>query len=198
MWVLLYRFHEIFAFRKNFVLDYANLFSPNCYKKNEKIVFKYFLDLTLKKLDERRNDPLYEIEHNDLMSEKYKETCKYLNYFSSFQLILASAVTCSVSIFAFASLACVPVGITSSAVGLKICAITARIRKYKPIIKKEKKKYDKIMLLGKTKLDTIEVQISNALIDSYIFVNTLYKYGWKCREKYARNGIEAIGNIDEI
>ena len=159
------------------MLDYANLFSPNCYKKNEKIVFKYFLDLTLKKLDERRNYPLYEIEHNDLMSEKYKETCKYLNYFSSFQLILASAVTCSVSIFAFASLACVPAGITSSAVGLKICAITARIRKYKPIIKKEKKKYDKIMLLGKTKLDTIEVQISNALIDSYIFVNTLYKYG---------------------
>ena len=43
----------------------------------------------------------------------------------------------------FASLVCVPVGITSSPVGIKICAITAGIKKYKSIIKKKKKKHDK-------------------------------------------------------
>ena len=47
-----------------------------------------------------------------------------------------------VSISAFASLAGIPIGITSSAVELKICAITAGIKKYKPIIKKTKKKHD--------------------------------------------------------
>ena len=36
-------------------------------------------------------------------------------------------------------LAGIPVGITSSAVGLKICAIAAIIKKYKSIIKKKKK-----------------------------------------------------------
>ena len=36
------------------------------------------------------------------------------------------------------------------------------------IIKKKKKKYDKLLLLGKTKLDHIEVLISKAIIDSYI------------------------------
>ena len=37
-----------------------------------------------------------------------------------------------------------------------------------PIIKKKRKKHDKIVLLAKTKLDTIEVFISKALIYSYI------------------------------
>ena len=83
-------------------------------------------------------------------------------------LILASAGIGCVSISAFASLVCVVVGITSSAVGINICAITAGIKKYKSIIKKKKKKHDKIVLLGKDKLNTIEVLIFTALIDSYI------------------------------
>ena len=58
-------------------------------------------------------------------------------------------------ISAFDSLVCVSVGITSSAVRIEICAITAEIRKYKSVIKKRKKKHDKIMLLGKDKLNTI-------------------------------------------
>ena len=59
-------------------------------------------------------------------------------------------------------------GITSSAVGIKICAITPGIKKYKSIIKKKKTKHDEIVLLGKDKLNTIEVLTSEALIDSYI------------------------------
>ena len=101
------------------------------------------------------------------MSEKYKKTRKYLNYVEHF-FILVSTVTTCVSIAAFASLVRVPVGITSSAVGIKICAMTTGIKKYKSIIKKKKKENDKIMLLGKDKLNTIEVTIFKALIDSYI------------------------------
>ena len=37
---------------------------------------------------------------------------------------------------------------------------------YKPIIKKKKKKLDKILLLEKSKLNGLEVLISKALIDS--------------------------------
>ena len=39
---------------------------------------------------------------------------------------------------------------------------------YKSVIKKIKKKHDKIVLLGKDKLNTTEVLISKSLIDSYI------------------------------
>ena len=83
-------------------------------------------------------------------------------------LILVSTVTGCFSIAAFALLVYVPVGITSFEVGLKICAITAGIKKYKSIIKKKKKKHDKILLLGKDKLNTIEVLISKVLIASHI------------------------------
>ena len=73
---------------------------------------------------------LEEIKLNYLMSKKYKKVCKALNYFYHF-LVFVSAVTVYLSILAFASLVGIPVGFTSSAVGLKICAITAGIKKYK-------------------------------------------------------------------
>ena len=41
-------------------------------------------------------------------------------------------------------------------------------KKYKSIIKKKKKKNDKIVLLAKTKLKSIEVLISKVLFDSVI------------------------------
>ena len=62
----------------------------------------------------------------------------------------------------------ISIGITSPAIGLKICAITAGVKKYKSIIKKKKKKHDKIVLLAKSKLNSIEVLISKALINSVI------------------------------
>ena len=82
--------------------------------------------------------------------------------------ILVSTVTGCVSVSSFASLVCISVVITISAIGIKICAITAEIENYKSIIKKKKTKYDKIVLLEKGKLNTIEVLLSKALIDSYI------------------------------
>ena len=58
------------------------------------------------------------------------------------------------------------VGIANSAVGLKIWATTAGTKKYKLIITKKKKNHDKIVLLGKTKLNTIKFLIFKASIDS--------------------------------
>ena len=66
----------------------------------------------------------------------------------------------------FTSLVAIPVGITSSAVGIKICAITAGIKKYKSIIKKKKKHY-KIVFLGNDRLYTIEVLISNFMMNLF-------------------------------
>ena len=58
---------------------------------------------------------------------------KVLNYIEHL-IILISAVTGCILISAFASLVGIPVGITSSAIGLKICIINAEIKKYKSII----------------------------------------------------------------
>ena len=56
----------------------------------------------------------------------------------------------------------------SSTIGLNIYAIITRIKKYKSIIKKKKKKHDQIALLAKTNLDCIKDLISRSLTDSYI------------------------------
>ena len=125
------------------------------------------LEFRLRKVDLTGSNLLEEIKHNDLISEKCKKTCKYLNYFENL-LILISPVTGYVSASTFTLLVRVPVGITSSAVGLKICKVTAGIQKNKLIIKKKKKKYDKIVLLEKDRLNTIEFLTSKALMNSYI------------------------------
>ena len=104
----------------------------------------------LRKIGKAINYLLDEIKHNDLMSEKYKKRCKYFNYVEHL-LILASGITGCVSISTFHSLVYVPVFITSSGVGIKMFAITTGFKKYKSIIKKKKKKHDKIVLLGKDK-----------------------------------------------
>ena len=77
-------------------------------------------------------------------------------------LFFVSAVSGCVSISAFASFVGVPVGIASSAVGLKIFTIIAEIKTYNSIIKKKKMKHDKIVSLGKTELNIIKVLISKA------------------------------------
>ena len=105
------------------------------------------------------------------------------------------------------SLVGVPVGVASSAVGLKvctvglkICAITTRIKKYKAIIEKNRKKHDKIVLLGKAKFDTIEFQISKALTDSYIsdakfvLVNNVLREYNKMKEE-SKNPQDAVEYI---
>ena len=61
------------------------------------------------------------------MSKKHKKVCAKLNYIEHF-LILASSIAGCISIFDFASLIGIPIGITSSAIGLKICALTAGIK----------------------------------------------------------------------
>ena len=69
----------------------------------------------------------------------------------------------------------------TSAIGLKICAIIAGVKKYKSIIKKKKDNHDKIVFLAKSKLNKIEVFISKALIDSnisddeFVLINNVLK-----------------------
>ena len=57
------------------------------------------------------------------MSKKHKKVCTTLSCMNYF-LILASTITGCISVSAFASLIGIPIEITSSIIGLKICAIT--------------------------------------------------------------------------
>ena len=134
----------------------------------------------LKNIDETRNYLIEEINRNEFMTSKHKKVCRVQNYIDH-SLIAISPITGGVSISVFTSLV-IPIGITSSAIGLKICVITTGIKKVKSIIKKKRTKHDKIVLLAKSKLNSIEVSISKALIDSnisheeFVFINVLKEF----------------------
>ena len=91
-----------------------------------------------KNLRETRNYYVQEIEENDLLNKKPKMLWMTLNYIGHF-LNLTSTIAGYISISAFGSLVSVPVGITSSAIELNICALTAWIKKYKSISRKRRK-----------------------------------------------------------
>ena len=137
-------------------------------------------EFRLKDIAERRNYFLIEIKQNELMGKKQKKACTTLNYICQF-IILASTFTGCISTSAYTCLIGISIGTTSSEIGLTICAIAAGIKKYESIIKKKKKKHDKIVLLAKSKLSNIEVSISKALIDSvishdeFVWINNVLK-----------------------
>ena len=63
-----------------------------------------------------------------MISKKHKKACTTLNYIKHF-LILGCTITVCISISAFASLIGIPIGITSSAIGVKFCLKTPAIKK---------------------------------------------------------------------
>ena len=119
----------------------------------------------MKNKDKTRNYLIEEINQNELMSKKHKKVYRVLNYVGHI-FILISTVSGCISISSKTSNE-----LTSSAIGLKICAITARIKKYKSITKKKKKKHDKILSLTKSELSRVQVLISKDLTDSDISHN---------------------------
>ena len=110
-------------------------------------------ELRFENIRETRSNFLQEIEQNKLKSRKHKKVFTTLNYIEHF-FILASVIIGCISISVFASLLGIPIGITSSPILLKLCVITAGIKKYKSILKK-KKKHDKIALLAESILNSI-------------------------------------------
>ena len=99
-------------------------------RKNIKSEENMNQEFRLKNIVEIRNYLIEEINQNESMSKKHNKVCRALNYFEC-SLIVISIITGCVSISAFASLVRIPIGISSSTIGLKICAITAAIKDYK-------------------------------------------------------------------
>ena len=81
-------------------------------------------EFRFKNIEETRNYFIKEMDNNELITKKHKKVCTTLNYIEHF-LILASVITGCVSISDFGSLVCIPIGITSSSIGLKIFSRTA-------------------------------------------------------------------------
>ena len=80
-------------------------------------------------------------------------------------LIVLSATTGGISIFSFTSVIGTPFGIASASFTLGFSLTIGIIKKLLSTIRKKKKKYDQILMQAKSKFNSIETLISQALID---------------------------------
>ena len=80
-------------------------------------------------------------------------------------LIVLSVTKGGVSIISFTSIVAAPVGIASVSLTLYLSLTTGIVKKLLNIARNKKKKHDKILMLAKTKLNSIETLVSQALID---------------------------------
>ena len=108
-----------------------------------------------------------EINQRKSCSKKLNKYIAVFDYIDQ-ALIVLSATTGGVSIISFASIVGAPVGIASASLTLFFSLTTGIVKKLLNITRNKKKKHDKILMLAKSKLNSIETLISQALIDMKI------------------------------
>ena len=94
-----------------------------------------------------------------------KELSKYAFDYIGKILIVLSATSSVVCIISSPSVVGTPVGIASVSFTLIFSLTTGIIKKLLSITRNKKKKHDKILMLAKSKLNSIETLVSQALID---------------------------------
>ena len=122
-----------------------------------------------------RLDEISKIEnyfHEEINQRKScsKKISKYVAVFDYIDqaLIVLSATSSGVSIISFTSIIGAPVGIASASFTLIFSLTTGIVKKLLSTTRNKKKKHDKIFMLAKSKLNSIETSISQALIDMEI------------------------------
>ena len=105
-----------------------------------------------------------EINQRKLCLKKLSKYVAAFDYIDKI-LIVLSATSGGVSIISFTSIVGAPVGIASASFTLIFSLTTGIVKKLLNITRNKKKKHDKILMLAKSKLNSIEALVSQALID---------------------------------
>ena len=108
-----------------------------------------------------------EIYHRKFCCKKLSKYVAAFDYIDKV-LIVLSATSSGVSIISFTSIIGAPVGIASASFTLIFSLTTGIVKKLLNITRNKKKKHDKILMLAKSKLNSIETLVSQALIDMEI------------------------------
>ena len=108
-----------------------------------------------------------EINQRKSCSQKLSEYITACDYIDKI-LIVLSTTSSGVCIISFANVVGAPAGIASVSLTLIFPLTTGIIKKLLSITRNKKKKHDKILMLAKSKLDSIETLVSQALTDMEI------------------------------
>ena len=105
-----------------------------------------------------------EIQEKKTMSKKLSKCIAAFEYIDK-TLIVLSATSGAISIISFTSVIGVPAGLESAPFNLVFSLTAGIIKKLLKVTRKKKKKHNKIFMFAKSKLNSIETVMSQALIN---------------------------------
>ena len=134
--------------------------SPNIHPNSNDQQFR------LNKISDVRDYFIGELKERELMSKRLSKYIASFDYFDK-SLIVLSVATDSISIASFATVIGAHVGITSASFSLAFSISTGIVKKLLKIMWNKKKKHNKVNK-ARSKLNSIESKISEALINNEI------------------------------
>ena len=134
--------------------------SPNMYSNlNDQQLFR------LNKINEVKYYFSAKIRERELMSKRVSRYVASFDYFDE-SVIVLSETSSGISIASFATVIGVPVGIASASFSFTFSLTTGIIKKLLKTTRNKKKKHNKVFMLDRSKSNSIESKISEALIDN--------------------------------
>ena len=156
----LYIFFFFTWFKKNYHINLSKI----VLKIVDKIVLSEQTKFPLSEIIWIENYFYQEINQRKWCSKKLNKYVTVFDYIDTI-LIALSATSSGASIISFTSVVGAPIGIASASLILFFSVTTGIVKKLLNITRNKKTKYDKILMLIKSKLNSIETLISQASID---------------------------------
>ena len=108
-----------------------------------------------------------EIKEREIMTKKLSKYISFFDYFDK-SLIVLSVTSGGISTASFATVTGVPIGITSASLNITFSLCTGLVKNLLKPTRDKKKKHNKIIMIARCKLESIESKISEALINYQI------------------------------
>ena len=121
----------------------------------------------LNKINEIKDYFLAEIRERELISKNFSKYIASLDYFDT-SLNVLSILSGSISIGSFATVIVAPAGIIGASCDFTFSIASESVKRFLKTIRNKKKKHNKIVMLSRSKLNSMENKISKALVDNEI------------------------------
>ena len=148
-------------------IEHNSVDRPNIYPSLNEISLSDQQHFRLNKINDIKYYFVAEIKERELMSKRLSKYIVFSGYFDK-SLIFLSATSGSISIASFATVIGTPIGIASASLSLTFSLSTGIVKKLLKTTRNKMKKHNKIIMLARSKLNSIENKVSDALINSEI------------------------------
>ena len=128
----------------------------------------------LNKINEIKDYFIAEIKERKLRSKRRSKYIASFDYFDKY-LIVLSATSGSIFITSFATVIGTSGGIASASLSLTFSLSTGLVKKLLKTTRNKKKKHNKIVMLARSKLNSIEGKISELLMNNQISHKDFYQ-----------------------